>query len=69
MTYNNNLKKAIYKWRETHQEEYREYMRSTQAEYRANNKDKANASRMKCYYEDRDPYLKQCKTFRRIRIE
>jgi hypothetical protein len=69
MTYNNCVKKAIYKWRETHQEAYREYMRSAQVEYRKNNKDKFNATRMKCYYESKDPYLNQCKIFRRIRIE
>jgi hypothetical protein len=67
MTYNEKRKKAIYKWREAHQDEYREYMRILQIEYRTNNKDKANASRMKCYYESKDPYLNQCKIFRKIR--
>ncbi len=68
MPYNPNTKKAIYKWRESNIESYNEYMREVQVAYRASNKEKANAARMKCYYDDKDPYLKMCKIFRKIQI-
>ena len=67
MTYNENIKRAIDKWRETHKEEYRKYIRNQCSKYRENNREKCNATRLRCYYEKK-PYLKISRIFSEIQL-
>ena len=64
MTYNEKSKKAIMKWRETHGDEYLEYMRPHSLRYYKEHKDVCNARRVKLYY-----YQKECKIFRNILVD
>ena len=60
-SYNESSKIAIYKWRETHHNEYNEYNKKCCLAYYNKNKDKCNAKRLQLYY-----YQKECKIFRNI---
>jgi hypothetical protein len=60
-SYTPTQKKAIYKWRETHHEEYNEYNRKGCLIYYNKNKEKCNAKRLQLYY-----YQKECSRLRNI---
>ena len=64
MTYNENSKKAIDKWRLKNKEKYNSYMLTKVKEYRINNNEHSNRLRMLRYY-----YHKEAAIFRNILIE
>lgn len=59
--YNENTKKASYKWRENNKDEYLEYMKPQTLRYYHSHKIECNERRMKLYY-----YRKECEIFRKI---
>ena len=64
MTYNENIKKAIYKWRETHHEQYNNYNIIKAREWKDKNREKHNKTELLRYY-----YKKECKRLRFILID
>ncbi len=69
MTYNENSKTAIMKWRGNNKEVYNNYMMEKMKIYHANNKVKVNERRMERYYADKvykDPFVMEAKIFRYI---
>jgi hypothetical protein len=50
MVYNQNTKIAHYKWRETHKEQYRNYVNKSAKKYYENNKDGEKLKSLKRYY-------------------
>ena len=64
MPYTSQQKKAIYKYRETHQEEFGEYNKGYCKRYYQQNKDKMNAKRLNLYY-----YQKECNRLRSILLD
>ena len=62
MTYNENSKLAIMKWRNNNKQVYNEYMISQMKIYNANNKEQINSKRMDKYYAIKiykDPFLRE----------
>lgn len=60
------IKKNIYKWRETHREAYNAYMKDiTLARYNEK-KEMINDRRKELYYLRKDPCYTEFETFRRI---
>ena len=69
MTYNENRKLAIMKWRNSNKQVYNEYMISQMKIYNANNKEQINSKRMDKYYATKiykDPFLREAHIFRYI---
>jgi hypothetical protein len=69
MTYNENSKIAIMKWRSNNKEMYNSYMTGQMKIYHSNNKEKVNGRRMERYYASKvfkDPFLMEAKIFRYI---
>jgi len=69
MTYNENSKLAIMKWRKNNKESYNEYMMNQMKKYNANNKEQINSKRMDKYYATKtfkDPFLREAHIFRYI---
>ena len=64
MPYTPALKRAIYKYRETHREEFTEYSKEYRKRYYQENKSKVNAKRLNLYY-----YQKECNRLRNILLE
>jgi hypothetical protein len=69
--YTENIKKNIYKWRETHREEYNEYMLKLNMKHYYDNQEERKKKRMEQYYNNKEikeygDYEKISKTFRRI---
>lgn len=50
MVYNEDTKKAHYKWRETHIEQYREYVNKSVRKHYEKNKEKLNKKSLDRYY-------------------
>ena len=61
MPYTPALKRAIYKYRETHADVCSEYNKRMCKEYYLKNKEKCNAKRVQLYF-----YQKECKRLRNI---
>ena len=69
MTYNENSKLAIMKWRDTHKVSYNAYMKLHMRKYNANNKPLINSKRMDKYYASKiytDDFLREAHIFRYI---
>ena len=64
MPYTQALKRAIYKYRDTHREEFTEYSKVYRKKYYEDNKDKVNSKRLKLYY-----YQKECSRLRNILLD
>lgn len=66
MTYNPTTKESTYKWRDSHRENYNEYMSSyNMNRYRAN-KEKINERRVELYQLRKNPYFAESEIFRKI---
>ena len=64
MAYNLNMRKSIYKWRQTHKEQYNEYVSGKTLEYYYKNKTAMNKQRVK-----RANFHRECERLRHILIE
>ena len=64
MTYNENIKKSIMKWREKNIDKNRAYIRIKTREYREGNNAHTNMLELKRYY-----WRKEAKIFRNILID
>jgi hypothetical protein len=50
MVYNDNTKKAHYKWRQNNIEQYRDYVNKGAKKYYQNNRESSNEKALKRYY-------------------
>lgn len=50
MVYNENTKQSHYKWRETHKDQYREYVNKSAKKYYESNKVEQQLKSLKKYY-------------------
>ena len=69
MTYNENSKNAIMKWRGNNKEKYNDYMKVQMKNHYVINKAKVIEQRMVRYYADKvykDPFMMEAKIFRYI---
>jgi hypothetical protein len=64
MAYNLNVRNSIYKWRQTHKEQYNEYINGKTLEYYYKNKTAMNTQRVK-----RAKFHQECQRLRSILIE
>lgn len=61
MTYNNNIKKSIYKWRENNSTEFKDYMNSYMSDYYKTHSDYFKRKRRELY-----KFKKEAEIFRNI---
>ena len=69
MTYNEDSKTAIMKWRGNNKEMYNKYVSIQMKKNHSNNREKVNGKRMEYYYATKvykDPFLMEAKIFRYI---
>jgi len=64
MVYNEDAKMAHYRWRQTHMDQYREYVNKSAKKYYQNNKEKANQKSLGRYY-----LKKEWEIFRHILLD
>lgn len=68
MTYNENIKNSIYKWRATHKDQFNAYCAALMKKQYEKNKDDKNKKNLQRYYERKDPYIKMARIFREIQL-
>lgn len=64
MTYNDNIKNSIYKWRGTHKEQFNAYCASLMKKQYLKNKDEKNKKNLERYY-----FKKECQRLSNILID
>ena len=67
--YTEAIKKNIYKWRETHKEDYNEYMLKVNTKSYYDNQEERQKKRMELYYYNKENNIDEVwKSFRKMKI-